>query len=61
VEGRAEGTWLEPPPELAAELHPAVAYTWTVEAADAGGRPLARSSPVAFRIAASAAVAGESS
>jgi hypothetical protein len=37
------------PAAVAAGLHPAVAYTWTVEALDASGAPLATSEPVRFR------------
>lgn len=37
------------PAEVAAGLHPAVAYIWTVEALDASGTPIAASEPVRFR------------
>jgi hypothetical protein len=37
------------PAEVAAKLHRAVAYTWTVEALDASGARLAVSEPVRFR------------
>lgn len=57
--GSVDGTRLEAPPELTAALHPAVSYTWSVEALDPHGKPLARSSHIRFRIAPSAASADE--
>ena len=37
------------PAAVAAGLHPAVTYTWTIEALDASGAPLAASEPARFR------------
>ncbi len=37
------------PAPVAAGLHRAVAYTWTVEALDASGAPIAASEPSRFR------------
>jgi hypothetical protein len=49
-----EGTTLAPPArlteEVAGRLHRAVFYTWTVEAMDASGAPLAVSEPVRFKV-----------
>ncbi|HSN86741.1 MAG TPA: hypothetical protein VL025_08285 [Thermoanaerobaculia bacterium] len=49
-----EGTALAPPArlpeEVAGRLHRAVLYTWTVEALDASGAPLAISEPVRFKV-----------
>lgn len=49
-----EGTALAPPvrlpEEVAGRLHRAVLYTWTVEALDASGAPLAVSEPVRFKV-----------
>lgn len=49
-----EGTALAPPArlpeEVAGRLHRAVVYTWTVEALDASGAPLAVSEPVRFKV-----------
>jgi hypothetical protein len=49
-----EGTALAPPArlpeEVAGRLHRAVLYTWTVEALDASGAPLAVSEPVRFKV-----------
>lgn len=49
-----EGTTLAPPArlteEVAGRLHRAVLYTWTVEALDASGAPLAVSEPVRFKV-----------
>lgn len=49
-EGTALASPARLPAEVAGRLHRAVLYTWTVEAMNAGGAPLAVSEPVQFRV-----------
>jgi hypothetical protein len=49
-EETAAGSPVRLPRALVRSLHPAVAYTWTVEALDARGDRIAASSPARFRV-----------
>jgi hypothetical protein len=49
-EETAPGSPVRLPRTLVRSLHPAVSYTWTVEALDADGDRIAASEPVGFRV-----------
>lgn len=49
-EATAPASPVRMPKDIRAQLHPAVAYTWTVEALDATGARLAVSEPTRFRV-----------